>query len=75
MSYKLLYVKLTEYEMCIACNLVHEPDINTSWQDIGGLEDTIRDIQQTVILPFKHHSLFSGSKLLQPPKGSSNTQF
>lgn len=61
--------------MCIACNLVNEVDLNTSWLDIGGMENVIEEIKQTVILPFKHHALFKGSKLLQPPKGSYLTLY
>ncbi|XP_074648262.1 outer mitochondrial transmembrane helix translocase-like [Tubulanus polymorphus] len=62
-------VKLTEYELCIAANLVDPLAMVTSWEDIGGLEETIEDIQETVILPFKRRDLFSGSSLLTAPKG------
>jgi len=41
----------------------------TSWEDIGGLEEIIDEIQESVILPFKRQDLFMGSQLLQPPKG------
>ena len=63
------YIQLTEYELCIASNLVDPLSMVTSWEDIGGLEETIREIQETVILPFKRKDLFAGSQLLQPPKG------
>ena len=41
----------------------------TSWQDIGGLEDCIQEIQESVIMPFRKQELFAQSSLLQPPKG------
>ena len=41
----------------------------TSWKDIGGLEDCIQEIQESVIMPFRRQELFSQSTLLQPPKG------
>ncbi|XP_076459385.1 outer mitochondrial transmembrane helix translocase-like [Babylonia areolata] len=61
--------KLSEYELCIASNLVDPQSMEISWSNIGGLEDIIRDIRETVILPFKHTELFRHSPLLQPPKG------
>lgn len=67
-------LKLNEYEMCIACNLLTDLDFDTSWNDIGGLENIINEIKQTVILPFKHRALFRGSKLLQPPKGKQHRE-
>ncbi|XP_077999113.1 outer mitochondrial transmembrane helix translocase-like isoform X2 [Glandiceps talaboti] len=62
-------VKLTEYEMSIAALLIDPLGIQVTWRDIGGLEDVIEEIQETVILPMKKRHLFRGSSLLQPPKG------
>ena len=62
-------VKLSEFELCIASNLVDPLSMVTSWDDIGGLEDTIEEIVETVILPFRHSDLFADSGLIQPPKG------
>ncbi|KAK7112183.1 hypothetical protein V1264_011672 [Littorina saxatilis] len=61
--------KLSEYELCIASNLVDPQTMKISWDSIGGLEDVIQDIKETVILPFKRADLFKHSSLLQPPKG------
>ena len=61
--------KLSEYELCIASNLVDPLSMVVSWEDIGGLEHCIEEIQETVILPFKRKELFADSDLLQPPKG------
>jgi len=60
---------LTDYELCIASNLVDPLSMVTEWEDIGGLTETIQEIQETIILPFRHRKLFAGSGLVQPPKG------
>ncbi|XP_053393466.1 outer mitochondrial transmembrane helix translocase-like [Mercenaria mercenaria] len=62
-------VKLTDYELCIAANLVDPLSMTVSWEDIGGLEDTIEQIQDMVIFPFRRRDLFPRSQLVQPPKG------
>jgi len=60
---------LTDYELCIAANLLDPNSVEVSWDSIGGLDTTIEEIKETVILPFKHANLFRNSNLLQPPKG------
>lgn len=62
-------MQLSEYELCIASNLVDPQSMEISWERIGGLDDVVQDIQETVILPFRRADLFRHSKLLQPPKG------
>jgi len=62
-------VQLTDYELCIASNLVDPLTIVADWKDIGGMQHTIQDIQDSLILPFKHRNLFFNSTLVQPPKG------
>jgi ATP-dependent 26S proteasome regulatory subunit len=43
--------------------------MTVSWEDIGGLEETIEQIQDMVIFPFRRRDLFPRSRLVQPPKG------
>ncbi|XP_077359662.1 outer mitochondrial transmembrane helix translocase isoform X1 [Festucalex cinctus] len=62
-------VKLSEYEMSIAAHLVDPLSMQMSWRDIGGLDDVIAELQETVIMPVQKRHLFQTSKLLQPPKG------
>ncbi|XP_061622496.1 outer mitochondrial transmembrane helix translocase isoform X2 [Phyllopteryx taeniolatus] len=62
-------VKLTEYEMNIASQLVDPQTMKVSWRDIAGLDEIINELQDTVILPFQKRHLLAGSKLFQPPKG------
>nr|XP_046241734.1 outer mitochondrial transmembrane helix translocase [Scatophagus argus] len=62
-------VRLTEYEMNIACQLVDPQTMKVSWRDIAGLDEVINELQDTVILPFQKRHLLAGSKLFQPPKG------
>ena len=61
--------QLSDYELCIAANLVDPSSLSVSWNEIGGLEDVISQIQETVIFPFCRTDLFKNSSLLQPPKG------
>lgn len=62
-------VKLTEYEMNIASQLVDPQTMKVTWRDIAGLDEVINELQDTVILPFQKRHLLAGSKLFQPPKG------
>ncbi|XP_037084121.1 ATPase family AAA domain-containing protein 1-A-like [Pollicipes pollicipes] len=62
-------VQLTDYEMSIACQLVEPISIQVSWDSIAGLDHVIQELQETVILPIQNRELFSGSALIQPPKG------
>lgn len=61
--------KLSDYELCVAANLLDPRSVEVTWDSIGGLDETIENIQETVILPFKRADLFRNSSLLQPPKG------
>lgn len=61
--------QLSDYELCIAANIVDTLTINMTWDDIGGLDSVIEEIKESVILPFRERQLFSDSVLLQPPKG------
>lgn len=63
-------LQLSEYELCIASNLVDPKSMDVSWENIGGLDDVIQEIKEMVILPFKRADLFRHSTLLQPPKGA-----
>ncbi|XP_054466971.1 outer mitochondrial transmembrane helix translocase [Anoplopoma fimbria] len=62
-------VKLTEYEMNIASQLVDPQTMKVTWRDIAGLDEVVNELQDTVILPFQKRHLLAGSKLFQPPKG------
>lgn len=62
-------VQLNELELALASNLVNPVSIRVGFDDVGGLDDVINDLGESVILPLKNESLFKSSKLLQPPKG------
>ena len=66
------HLQLSEYELCIASNLVLPDTMKTEWADIGGLQSTIDEIKETIISPFNHREIFAGTKLVQAPKGLSN---
>ncbi|EDW51774.1 ATPase family AAA domain-containing protein 1-B [Drosophila sechellia] len=58
-----------EHEIMIASHLVTPEDIDISWSDIAGLDGTIQELRETVVLPVRHRKLFSRSKLWRAPKG------
>uniref|UniRef100_A0A131YIZ0 26s proteasome regulatory subunit n=1 Tax=Rhipicephalus appendiculatus TaxID=34631 RepID=A0A131YIZ0_RHIAP len=62
-------VNLTEYELSIAAQLIDPRDISISWDSIAGLEEITQELRETVILPIQKRHLFTGSQLIQPPKG------
>ncbi|XP_017768900.1 PREDICTED: ATPase family AAA domain-containing protein 1-B-like [Nicrophorus vespilloides] len=61
--------KLSEYEIMIAAHIINPQDINVSWYNIAGLENTIQELRETVILPIQRKELFADSQLTQAPKG------
>ena len=61
--------KLDEYELTIASNLVSPESVNSSFQDIAGLDEVINELKGQVILPIQKRHLFTRSKLFAPPKG------
>ncbi|KAG5439084.1 hypothetical protein PCANB_001382 [Pneumocystis canis] len=63
-------LNLNEYERVIVTEVVLNKDINTTFNMIGGLENIISELYETVILPLNYPELFTSSKILQgPPKG------
>lgn len=60
---------LTDYELVIASHLVVPDDIEVSWSDIAGLDSVIQELRESVVLPIRHRSLCSTSKLWQAPRG------
>lgn len=66
---KSLTSNFNEYELCVLADLINPEDINVSWRDIGGLDEMIDHVRQTVIYPLQHPELFNQSKLLTTPKG------
>ena len=61
--------ELNEYELYILTDLINPLDLHISWNDIGGLDEIINDLRQTVIYPLQHPELFQQSKLLTVAKG------
>ena len=62
-------IKLTEYELLIASQLVDPATISVGFEDIAGLEQIIKELRQAVILPIQKRELFSDSALMSAPKG------
>lgn len=63
-------VKLNEYEEQIATELILPDDIPVTFESIGGLDNIIASLQESVIAPLCYPQLFnSASGLLGAPKG------
>jgi len=69
-------MKLTEHEEIIAAQIVHPDDIPVRFSDIGGLEDTVASLRESVIYPLVYPSIFSANNnarqtpgLFMAPKG------
>ena len=59
----------TPYEDMIATDVANPNAISTTFDEIGGLGETKRALQEIVILPLLRPELFSGGSLLKPVKG------
>lgn len=59
---------LSMYERMMADDIVDPDDIECSFQDVGGLDDTKREIYELAVVPLLQPELFTG-KLVQPCKG------
>ncbi|KAH3666863.1 hypothetical protein OGAPHI_003312 [Ogataea philodendri] len=65
-----LNLTLSEYEKVILNSVVPPEEIGVSFEDVGGLDDIISDLQESVILPLTCPELFDQyASLLQAPKG------
>ena len=53
-----------EYEMCLLTDLINPVDIKVTWQDIGGLDEIIDNVRQTVIYPLQHPELFKSIEIV-----------
>ena len=62
-------VKLTEYEMSIASQLVDPAEISVKFEDVAGQGELVTELRQAVIIPLQKRHLFAGSDLMTAPKG------
>jgi len=65
-------VKLTDYELIIAAQVVRSEiaEKTSTWDDIGGMDVLLRDVQTKLITPLLHSEMFSKSRLASAPKGA-----
>jgi SpoVK/Ycf46/Vps4 family AAA+-type ATPase len=59
--------KLNQYEELIATEVVFPEDIDAEFSDIGGLDNVINNLRETVLIPLCHPAFFS--RQLSPPRG------
>eukprot|EP00039_Didymoeca_costata_P008433 m.111989 g.111989 ORF g.111989 m.111989 type:complete len:352 (+) comp14078_c0_seq1:31-1086(+) len=63
-------LELNEYENQIASDVIDPVDLKEGWSRIGGLEDVVQVLKESVVLPLSRPDLFpSGSSILRAPKG------
>lgn len=63
-------IQLNEYEAMVAMEVVAPEDIPVSFEDIGGLEDIIEEVKESVIYPLTMPHLYShAAPLLSAPSG------
>ncbi|KAJ2493355.1 mitochondrial dynamin GTPase Msp1 [Coemansia sp. RSA 2050] len=63
-------LKLNDYESTIMGEVILPDDVTVTFGQIGGLDDIIQDLNESVIYPLNHPELFtSPSGLLGSPKG------
>ncbi|EEB09029.2 outer membrane ATPase Msp1 [Schizosaccharomyces japonicus yFS275] len=65
-------LQLDDYEQLIASQLVLPSDIDTAFEDIGGLDNEITELIQDVLFPLQYPNIcgdIQGNDLLASPKG------
>lgn len=62
-------LKLNEYELVVASQLIDPRSIDITWRDIGGLDSIINDIKSEVILPMRMPGIIQNSRNHRPPTG------
>ena len=62
-------LKLNEYELVVASQLIDPNSVDITWQDIGGLDSIINDLKSEVILPMKMPEIIQRSRNHRPPTG------
>ncbi len=60
---------LDDHEVVIASYLVLPDAVDTRWSDIAGLDDVVRELRETVILPMQNREVSANSPLTQAPRG------
>lgn len=67
-------MQLSEHEAILAAEIVHADQLSSQFEDVGGLEETIEQIQESVIYPLVYPQLFdSAAGLFSAPKGLRDT--
>ncbi|ORY25934.1 ATPase [Naematelia encephala] len=67
---QLAALELDEYESTIAGEIIPPSSIDVTFESIGGLDEIIASLRETVIYPLTFPELFAGSNgLLSAPKG------
>ena len=57
---------MNAYEARIAADVLAPDEIDTNFENIGGLEDELTDVKDNVVLPMQMWGLFKGSSEIPP---------
>jgi ATP-dependent 26S proteasome regulatory subunit len=67
---QLVQLDLDEYEQTIAGEIIPPSSIDVTFESIGGLDEIIASLRETVIYPLTYPELFASTNgLLSAPKG------
>jgi ATPase family AAA domain-containing protein 1 len=61
--------KLSEYELQIVKDLILNTDMKSGFENVGGLDTQIEEIQELVIFPLRYPHLYAHSAVAQQPTG------
>ncbi|PAA75978.1 hypothetical protein BOX15_Mlig030251g1, partial [Macrostomum lignano] len=61
-------VRLTDYELVLAADLVDPAGLDATWADIGGLDEAIAELRESVVLPLRHPDWPSAAACCSRPK-------
>lgn len=61
--------QLNTYERQVLSNVITPFDINVGFEDIGGLDDTVEELVESVIYPLTSPEIFENNNLLTAPRG------
>ena len=62
-------LRLNEYEIEVAADMLTPSQVGVSFSQIGGLDEQARHLKHSLMLPLRRPNLFGKSKLLRPPTG------
>lgn len=67
-------LQLSEHEAILAAEIIHSDQLSSQFEDVGGLEDIVEQLKESVIFPLVYPQLFdSAAGLFGAPKGQQRS--